>query len=105
MADNWHVGNATDEADEHRGWLLGHFMAEPGDPSIRATKALEVKWGIHPAGQERPGWTSGDDRTTMVIPGQRALLCEPYRWQSLAGASRRLCSLGAWHRPLVESRG
>ena len=44
MADNWHVGNATDEADEHRGWLLGHFMAEPGDPSIRATNALEVKW-------------------------------------------------------------
>jgi hypothetical protein len=67
MADNWHVGNATDEAGEHRGWLLGHFMAEPGDPSIRATNALEVKWGIHPAGQERPTWTSGDDRTTMVI--------------------------------------
>ena len=67
MADNWHVGNATDEADEHRGWLLGHFMAEPGDTSIRATNALEVKWGIHPAGQERPAWTSGDDRTTMVI--------------------------------------
>jgi hypothetical protein len=40
MADNWYVGNATDEADEHRGWLLGHFMAEPGDPSIRATNAL-----------------------------------------------------------------
>lgn len=67
MADNWHVGNATDEADEHRGWLLGHFMAEPGDTSIRATNALEVKWGIHPAGQERPAWTSGDDRTTMII--------------------------------------
>jgi quercetin dioxygenase-like cupin family protein len=67
MADNWHVGNAADEADEHRGWLLGHFMSEPGDASIRATNALEVKWGIHPAGQERPAWTSGDDRTTMVI--------------------------------------
>ena len=67
MADNWHVGNAADEADEHRGWMLGHFMAEPGSPSVRATNALEVKWGIHPAGQERPAWTSGDDRTTMVI--------------------------------------
>ena len=67
MADNWHVGNATDEADEHRGWMLGHFMSEPGGASIRATNALEVKWGIHPAGQERPAWTSGDDRTTMVI--------------------------------------
>jgi quercetin dioxygenase-like cupin family protein len=67
MADNWYVGNATDEADEHRGRLLGHFMAEPGDTSIRATNALEVKWGIHPAGQERPAWTSGEVRTTMVI--------------------------------------
>jgi hypothetical protein len=65
MADNWHVGNATDEADEHRGWLLGHFMAEPGGQSIRTTSALEVKWGIHPAGQERPAWTSGLRR----VPG------------------------------------
>ena len=40
MADNWHVGNAADEADEHRGWMLGHFMNEPGGASIRATNAL-----------------------------------------------------------------
>ena len=67
MADNWHVGNATDEADEHRGWLLRHFMAEPGGPSIRATNSLEVKWGIHPAGQERPAWTSGDEPSRLVV--------------------------------------
>ena len=37
MADNWHVGNATDEADEHRGWLLRHFMAE-GNPEIHPSE-------------------------------------------------------------------
>ena len=29
--------------------------------------ALEVKWGIHPAGQKRPEWTEGEDRSTLVI--------------------------------------
>ncbi|MGH3273176.1 MAG: signal peptidase I [Streptosporangiaceae bacterium] len=66
MADNWSTGNASGEADEHRGWLLGHFI-EPADTSVRTTSALEVKWGIHPAAQERPDWTQGEDRTTLVL--------------------------------------
>jgi quercetin dioxygenase-like cupin family protein len=66
VADNWHVGNASDEADEHRGWLLGHFIEPEGAP-VRSTEALEVKWGIHPAGQQRDAWTSGEDRSTLVI--------------------------------------
>ena len=43
MADNWHVGNATDEADEHRGWMLGHFMSGPGGASIRGLSVF-VDW-------------------------------------------------------------
>lgn len=66
MADNWYTGNAADDADQHRGWLLGHFIDQPG-ASVRTTNALEVKWGIHPAGQERPSWTTGEDRTTLVL--------------------------------------
>ena len=28
---------------------------------------LEIKWGIHPAGEARPGWTADDQRTTMLL--------------------------------------
>lgn len=45
--------------------MLGHFI-EPSD-SLRATGDLEVKWGVHPAGQTRPEWTAGEKRTTLLI--------------------------------------
>ncbi|MCG5212604.1 signal peptidase I [Streptosporangium sp. KLBMP 9127] len=66
MADNWYTGNATDDADQHRGWLLGHFI-NPEHSAVRSTDALEVKWGIHPAGQARPEWTADDQRTTLLL--------------------------------------
>ena len=65
MADNWYAGNAYDDADTNRGWLLGHFIT-PGD-NLRSTEALEVKWGTHPAGQRRSGWTADEQRTTLVL--------------------------------------
>lgn len=65
MADNWYTGNAADDADTHRGWLLGNFVAPPD--SVRATSQVEVKWGIHPAGQQRDGWFTGETRTTMLL--------------------------------------
>lgn len=66
MADNWYAGNANDDADQYRGWLLGHFI-NPAAGTARATEALEVKWGIHPAGQQRAGWTNGEQRSTLVL--------------------------------------
>ncbi|GAA0720625.1 signal peptidase I [Dactylosporangium roseum] len=68
MSDNWYMGNAADDADQHRGWLLGHFIASetPGS-GIRASNDVEVKWGIHPAGQQRPEWTADDQRTTLLL--------------------------------------
>jgi quercetin dioxygenase-like cupin family protein len=66
VADNWYAGNANDDADQHRGWLLGHFI-DPANGSARATDALEVKWGIHPAGQRRPEWTTDEQRSTLVL--------------------------------------
>jgi hypothetical protein len=53
MADNWYQGNAAADGDQYRGWLLGHFI-DPAAHGIRHTGDLEVKWGIHPAGQTRP---------------------------------------------------
>ncbi|MEZ0071452.1 signal peptidase I [Planotetraspora sp. GP83] len=66
MADNWYTGNATDDADQHRGWLLGHFI-DPSRGAVRRTEALEIKWGIHPKGQQRPEWVSDDQRTALLL--------------------------------------
>src|SRR5262245_57620441 len=66
MGDDWYAGNANDDADQHRGWLLGHFV-DPVHGAVRATGHLEVKWGVHPTGQQRPEWTADDQRTTMLI--------------------------------------
>lgn len=66
MTNNWHIGNAADEAGQYRGWMVGHFI-DPENGAARKTCALEVKWGIHHAGQKRPEWTEGEDRSTLVI--------------------------------------
>jgi hypothetical protein len=66
MADNWYAGNAQDDASQHRGWLIGHFI-DPRLAAIRVTDDVEIKWGIHPAGDARPEWTADDQRTTVLI--------------------------------------
>src|SRR5260370_40843663 len=65
MSENWHSGNAAEDGRETRGWILGHFI----DPSegVRSNKNVEVKWGIHPAGDKRHEWTADDQRTTLVL--------------------------------------
>lgn len=65
MFDNWATGNAYDEADAHSGWILGHFVSPDDDP--RRTSALEVKWGIHSAGDRREDWLVGERRSTLLI--------------------------------------
>lgn len=62
---NWHHGNAAEDGRDTRGWVLGHFI----DPSegVRSTKDVEVKWGVHSAGEKRPEWTKDDQRTTMLL--------------------------------------
>ena len=65
MAEKWHVGNANIDGESTRGWLLGHFIGEADDP--RASRAVEVKWGVHPAGEGREGWATDEQRTTLLI--------------------------------------
>jgi hypothetical protein len=65
MTAGWYSGNAADDGRDTRGWLLGYFI-DPAE-GVRSNKDVEVKWGIHPGGDERPEWTSGDQRTTLVL--------------------------------------
>jgi quercetin dioxygenase-like cupin family protein len=64
-ADNWHVGNAVADGEDNRGWLLGHFLE--GSNGVRASDAVEVKWGIHPAGDGRDSWQTDEQRTTILL--------------------------------------
>ena len=65
MADNWYVGNAVADGEDNRGWLLGHFLQ--GSNGVRASDAVEVKWGIHPAGDSRDSWQTDEQRTTVLF--------------------------------------
>lgn len=59
-----YVGNADIDAAGDRGWLLGHFKP-PGDP--RHSEEVEIKWGVHPRGDERAEWVKGEARTALLI--------------------------------------
>ncbi|WP_214108124.1 signal peptidase I [Acrocarpospora catenulata] len=83
MTDNVYVGNANVDSAMDRGWLLGHFKP-PSE--VRHSKDVEIKWGVHPAGDERAQWVTGEYRTALLIlvsgrfrvelPGRSVLLAE-----------------------------
>ena len=60
----WHVGNAVAESQDHRGWLIGHFLS---DQDVRHTEDVEIKWGVHPRGDQRAAWHGNEYRTTVVL--------------------------------------
>jgi hypothetical protein len=68
VAEQIYVGNATANTAA-RGWILGHFMP---DGDARHSEDVEIKWGVHPVGERRREWDSGDQRTTlsMLISGR-----------------------------------
>jgi hypothetical protein len=80
---NVYVGNATVDAAGDRGWLLGHF--KPLD-DVRHSDDVEIKWGVHPPGDRRAQWATGEKRTALLVlisgrfcvelPGRDVLLTE-----------------------------
>jgi len=104
MADNWYQGNAAADGDQYRGWLLGHFI-DPDAHGIRHTGDLEVKWGLHPAGQTRPGgWTTGETRTSLLMLVTGKWRQEMTRRHLHPRKPRRLHRLGTRHRTHLASR-
>lgn len=59
------AGNAYEDGSPYRGWIVGNFI-EPAD-SIRNSGDVEIKWGAHAAGEERPEWTTGETRTSIMF--------------------------------------
>jgi hypothetical protein len=64
MVGNVYVGSAAADAPANRGWLLGHFMPT-GD--VRHSSDVEIKWGVHPASDQRAAWVTGETRTTLIV--------------------------------------
>ncbi|WP_067485637.1 signal peptidase I [Actinomadura hibisca] len=61
---NVYTGKAAPDAAADRGWLLGHFKPE-GDP--RHSTDVEIKWGVHEPGERRAQWTTGDERSALLV--------------------------------------
>jgi hypothetical protein len=102
VADNWYTGNANDEADAHRGWMLGHFITPP--ESVRSATDLEIKWGIHPAGQQRHAWSIDEQRTTLLL-----LVSGRFRLDLSVGSvtlerQGEPRGIGTRHRPFLAGR-
>lgn len=58
-------GNAEQDGCDRRGWFMGHFI----DPKQqgRSTADLELKWGVHSAGEKRTEWGVTPHSTTISI--------------------------------------
>jgi hypothetical protein len=80
------VGNAAADAEAFRGWFIGHFV--PAELGLRATDAVEVKWGTHALGETRADWGSSAEAMSLSLlvrgairlvfdDGREALLDEP----------------------------
>jgi hypothetical protein len=102
VADNWYAGNAAVDGDPYRGWLLGHFI-DPND-GMRKTEALEIKWGVHPAGQQRADWNTDEPRTTLLLMIRGKVSARLVRWNRLARTRGRLRPLGTRNRPFLAGR-
>lgn len=65
-ASRYQTGNAAVDGAPYRGWLVGHFVDGSTSP-LRRSGDVEIRWGVHPAGESRPEWVRGEVRTCVVL--------------------------------------
>ncbi len=61
------VGNAVEDAEKNNsnGWFIGHFMTPCDD--LRCVHDVEVKWGMHLAGENKEIPAIRKKATTLAI--------------------------------------
>jgi hypothetical protein len=77
-------GNAVDEGSQagRQGWFIGHFVAPRAGPA--ATDMVEVKWGVHAAGETKAIEGVNQTATTMsLLVSGRFRLVFPRHGQSV----------------------
>jgi hypothetical protein len=84
------IGNAAEDGKPFRHWFIGDLArwaalspaAAQDRFGARQALVVGVKWGVHPAGERRPGgWAEGDDSVTLsaVVSGDFVLSFEDGR--------------------------
>lgn len=58
-----YFGNAKDDGQQTRGWIVGNFIPE----GLCHSGSVEVKYGAHAKGEARHEWVTGEERTTLFI--------------------------------------
>jgi hypothetical protein len=98
VTETIYVGNAAKDALVDRGWLLGHFKAAD---DARHSDDVEVKWAIHPEGDQRAQWVAGEQRSALLLlvsgrfrvelPGRTVILAQQGDYVVFHGISH------SWH--------
>lgn len=57
------TGNAEVDGVNNNQWFIGHFMK---DPELRRDD-IEVKWSLHPKGEENEDWAANDAYSLTVF--------------------------------------
>lgn len=65
VADSSNIQSGNAATDAVRGWFIGSFIDEK--LGLRHSDDVELKWGIHTAGEERADWVTGETRTAVCI--------------------------------------
>lgn len=65
IGQNSYTGNAYQDGSGNGGWLLGHFVSP--EEGILHSDAVEIKWGVHPAGDHRVAWVRNERRTACLV--------------------------------------
>lgn len=72
------AGSVADHLDTH-GWLIGAFA-----DGLHHADGVEVKWGRHPAGEQRAAWNRDPRPTLCVLVAGRFRVDLPNRSLTLA---------------------
>jgi len=76
------AGNADDDGAARRGWFLGHFI--DAVEGLRHCTEVEIKWGVHAAGEAKSAYGANDTaRTLSILVSGRFLLEFPDLGESL----------------------
>lgn len=67
MTQRIRYGNAVKEGGgpQRRGWFVGHFLGPQA--GLANSSAVEIKWGAHPAGEEKTTTAANHTATTISI--------------------------------------
>ena len=82
---SFYFGNAIADQVRDSGWFVGQFVSP--ELGLRHQTDVEVKWGIHPDGENRPKpWANGHATTiSVLIRGNLRVNRTPGRSSSATG--------------------